>query len=432
MRRRFFQVLAVVLMMAPSMHAEAPVIQSVVNLVTRDGRFAPGTLATLRYSGTFDVTKGDHVEVAGEIVLAHDDENGDSVTILLNADLAPGDTSVVLYSAAGTSVAYPIHLARYAPAILEPTRSLLDPYDRPFSCAAPATPGESAVLYATGVGPVEFAASVPPPLVVLVGGLPAVVTEAVPAYFPGLGLAFPNDIYRIRFTVPPGEGRRLVIVFFGGEISNVVALPVGHSMFNVSPATFQAGPAAPGSIATAYHCNSDDFTSGVLVAGDPADLPTSLGGLKIIVQDYLGVSRLAKIYAVTKSQVNYVVPPETSGGFASIVAVSETSAIAEGDLQIADVAPVLFAGVQKIDTGGESDPVYLVLYGTGFRNRTSLENVKAILAGVEVAVEYAGPQGQPGLDQLNLRIPRSLAGHATQSLQLTVDGKQVSLSLSIP
>jgi len=56
-------------------------------------------------------------------------------------------------------------------------------------------------------------------------------------------------------------------------------------------------------------------------------------------------------------------------------------------------------------------PVYLSLYGTGFRHRSTNPN-GIPLAGCQIQnqiplVTYAGPQGLlPGLDQLNLRLPQ--------------------------
>jgi len=39
-------------------------------------------------------------------------------------------------------------------------------------------------------------------------------------------------------------------------------------------------------------------------------------------------------------------------------------------------------------------------------------------------VQYAGPQGgYAGLDQVNIRVPRSLAGRGNVDVVLTVDGK---------
>ncbi len=51
----------------------------------------------------------------------------------------------------------------------------------------------------------------------------------------------------------------------------------------------------------------------------------------------------------------------------------------------------------------------------------------ARIGNQEVEVLYAGPQGGfAGLDQVNLRIPRSLIGVGETNLVLTVDGKVVN------
>jgi uncharacterized protein (TIGR03437 family) len=63
------------------------------------------------------------------------------------------------------------------------------------------------------------------------------------------------------------------------------------------------------------------------------------------------------------------------------------------------------------------------LGGTGFRNRSSLGNVRVTIGGVEAPVEYAGPQPPfAGQDQLNVRLPRSLAERGLVTLRMTADG----------
>jgi uncharacterized protein (TIGR03437 family) len=77
-----------------------------------------------------------------------------------------------------------------------------------------------------------------------------------------------------------------------------------------------------------------------------------------------------------------------------------------------------------IDLGHETDQVFLVLYGTGFRFRSSLSAVRASIGGVDSQVLYAGEQGFfVGLDQLNVRLSRSLAGRGEVDVVLTVDGQ---------
>src|SRR5262249_17877827 len=73
-----------------------------------------------------------------------------------------------------------------------------------------------------------------------------------------------------------------------------------------------------------------------------------------------------------------------------------------------------------------SDPTALVVvsfFGTGIRNATSLLSVGAKINGASLPVQYAGPQSQyPGMDQLNVQIPFTIAGQGERPLQLTVNG----------
>jgi uncharacterized protein (TIGR03437 family) len=69
--------------------------------------------------------------------------------------------------------------------------------------------------------------------------------------------------------------------------------------------------------------------------------------------------------------------------------------------------------------------IYLVLYGTGIRAHGP--DVSALIAGRNVELLYAGPQGAfPGLDQVNLRVPLSVAGLGNVEIRLTVDGVAVN------
>nr|MCU0229661.1 hypothetical protein [Bryobacterales bacterium] len=53
--------------------------------------------------------------------------------------------------------------------------------------------------------------------------------------------------------------------------------------------------------------------------------------------------------------------------------------------------------------------VFLILFGTGFRGNTSLPVVN--VGGFPAEVVYAGPQASfAGLDQINIRIPKSARG----------------------
>jgi uncharacterized protein (TIGR03437 family) len=54
--------------------------------------------------------------------------------------------------------------------------------------------------------------------------------------------------------------------------------------------------------------------------------------------------------------------------------------------------------------------------------------MRAVIGGVEAEVTWAGAQPTfPGLDQINIRLPRSLAGRGEVELTVTVDGRAASV-----
>jgi len=76
-----------------------------------------------------------------------------------------------------------------------------------------------------------------------------------------------------------------------------------------------------------------------------------------------------------------------------------------------------------INFGQPGETVYLVLYGTGIRNRSSLSAVSVTVGGISTVVEYAGQQGTfVGQDQINAILPRSLSGAGEVGVVVTVDG----------
>lgn len=74
-----------------------------------------------------------------------------------------------------------------------------------------------------------------------------------------------------------------------------------------------------------------------------------------------------------------------------------------------------------IDLGPESDQVYVTLYGAGIRAAGTA--AVALTVGVSTIVYYAGPQGTfSGLDQVNVLLPRSLAGRSDVVVALSAQG----------
>jgi len=78
-----------------------------------------------------------------------------------------------------------------------------------------------------------------------------------------------------------------------------------------------------------------------------------------------------------------------------------------------------------INLSPATDQVYLELYGTGIRGHSSAPNSVTVTAGgvsLSVAAAIAQPQ-YPGLDQIDVLLPPSLAGKGDVVIQVTVDGQ---------
>lgn len=225
----------------------------------------------------------------------------------------------------------------------------------------------------------------------------------------------------------------------------------------VSAASFSTGSQAPDSIISLF---GTGLAGGTVVAQDLLNLPTSLSGTSVTIKDSNNNTSTMGLYFVSTGQINAVIPPGLPSGPATISVQSGGSTLVQSTVTLAPVAPAFFtanqngkgapaalvvtntaAGGQERDVayqctggagtctpkpislGGPGDAVALELYGTGIRGRTSISNVTATVGTTGVPVIYAGAQSQyAGFDQVDLLLPRSLAGAGTVDLTLTVDG----------
>jgi len=223
---------------------------------------------------------------------------------------------------------------------------------------------------------------------------------------------------------------------------------------SVSAASYQGSTSSEESIVSVFGQALATTTE----ASTTLPLPTMLGGTRILVRDSAGIERAAPLFYVSPFQVNYLVPPGTSPGLATVTIQSAAQVISTGTLQIQSVSPALFAANQDgagaaslailrfkadgsrqyepslqwnatrtrlvplpIDLSPAGDEVFLELYGTGIRAHQG--NVRAFIGGEIVPVLYAGvAPGYVGLDQVNVSLPRSLIGRGEATLQLFVEG----------
>jgi uncharacterized protein (TIGR03437 family) len=189
---------------------------------------------------------------------------------------------------------------------------------------------------------------------------------------------------------------------------------------------------APDELASLFGTNlaSGTFQSGGVVS--------TLGGRSVAVTDSAGVGRSAGLYLVSPQQVNFQIPPAAAPG-AAVVALNGADGVAPVQITVGSIAPGLFSSALQIvrvhPDGSQavqnitgpivmgSDTLYLVLYGTGIRNHSSLANVRCVIGQQSFPVLYAGAQAQtPGLDQINVLLLPSLQGAGTVTATVVVDG----------
>ncbi|MDQ2948420.1 MAG: hypothetical protein M3Y27_21200 [Acidobacteriota bacterium] len=228
-----------------------------------------------------------------------------------------------------------------------------------------------------------------------------------------------------------------------------------YTAFTIQSAAANSMDVAAESIASIFGANLAAQTAQAM----SQPLPLTLGGITLIVTDAAGTARTAPLMYVSPGQINFEVPPGTAKGPTTFAIVNGPATLsATGTVRT--VAPTLFSmngkgtgvaaatairtqaanpslqsPVQVFQCGGSGcvstpidvgvdTPVYLTLYGTGIRNRSSLSNVKVTINGTSVPVLYAGPQPSfAGLDQVNVPLTLNLRGSGEANILLTVDGQ---------
>jgi len=256
-----------------------------------------------------------------------------------------------------------------------------------------------------------------------------------------------------------GDGRVLVAAGSSGNLLSTAELFDSGAVAHISAATLLPGPIAPGSLVTAKSSGGLANTTTVDPSGSRTP-GTTLGGTTVTIRDSAGAERLALLDYVSPTQVNYIVPSDVAVGAAKVTIASQGGA-ASTNLQIQSVAPGIFTlnelglaaavavrlrnGVQSvdqvfqdtpqgrvslpIDLGPDTDQVVLLLFGTGFRFQNDLSKVRVTIGGIEAPVSYAGLQSDfPGLDQINVTLPRSLAGRGMVNVQVTVDRSDANIT----
>ncbi|MCC6264993.1 MAG: serine hydrolase [Bryobacterales bacterium] len=212
------------------------------------------------------------------------------------------------------------------------------------------------------------------------------------------------------------------------------------AVVQTNAASYVRRHASPGALASLF---GEGLAPATAFAEGPG-LPTTLGGVRVEVRDRAGTTRNAAMIFVSPGQINLQIPEGLQTGTASVFVYQGQQLTHRDWLYIDDSAPGLFAAgasgegppageVLHVRANGErvtralargSPPasserpyepepillgepgteVYLILYGTGWRESAAMP-VRVVLGEETLEPEYAGKQGSfAGLDQVNVRL----------------------------
>ena len=217
-----------------------------------------------------------------------------------------------------------------------------------------------------------------------------------------------------------------------GEIHYPPGLPSEPT--NVSAADYAELGLAPGAMVSA-------FGPGL---GQNADHAS------VSLVDKNGKVFKAMVTSVAPKQVNYILPQDLPAGMYWTTLISG-SLLFSGPMYVLPFSPSLFsvgtaqlaaAWVTRvradnsvsiepvfqmnssnqssepapIDFGPDGDRVYLTVLGTGIRQRDNLDSIQLMVGGNLLPALYAGPTETAGIDQINVLLPRDLAGKGWTSI----------------
>jgi len=210
---------------------------------------------------------------------------------------------------------------------------------------------------------------------------------------------------------------------------------------------------APGSVVSVF--GTSLAPSSAAAFGLP--LPNTLANVNVTVTDSHGTQVAAPLFYVGPTQINAVIPSGLNPGLIALTISAPAGGVTSA-VRTTSTAPGLFAamedgvgvaaaqavtnqssGAQTITdtfTCSGNPPTCsavpfsvtngmtaLVLYGTGIRGRASISDVTVSVGKQTLPALYAGPVDDfPGLDQVNVLLPTSLAGSGSIGVTVNISG----------
>ncbi len=220
----------------------------------------------------------------------------------------------------------------------------------------------------------------------------------------------------------------------------------------VNAASFQPWAVAPGQLISVY--GIDLAAQAESAPGLP--WPTTLQGVAATLVDSAGTSHNLRLLYVSPRSLNAFVPPGVAAGAATLQVRGSTGRTASAAVQVEIVSPGLFrmgagnaaaAALLRVrgsaatyeptfdcsspaactslpisPAGADDEQLFLEIYGTGLRNIPG--PVRARIGAQPLEVLYGGPHPLwPGVDQVNVRIPRPFRLRGFQNVTVEAGGK---------
>ena len=278
----------------------------------------------------------------------------------------------------------------------------------------------------------------------------------------GNGLSSSQESTSSTYQSPGTYNWTVTVTVQGVSASQSGSITINHRpVTSISAASYDGAELASESIVAAF---GTSLATGTQTASTNP-LPTEMNGARVQVRDSAGTERSAPLFYVSPAQINFLIPQGTAAGMASVTIINGSETVAQGTVSIATIVPGLFTAnsngqgvpaaealrlkadgtrtselvaefdagqnrfvARPLDLGPATDQLFLILYGTGIRYVGSLSAVTASIGGVSAEVLFAGAQGvYVGLDQINLLLPRGLAGRGEVDLALVVGGKAAKI-----
>ncbi len=224
-------------------------------------------------------------------------------------------------------------------------------------------------------------------------------------------------------------------------------------LVSVNGASFVKMPLAPGSIFSLFGEGMGSATA----HAESLPLPQSLGGVRVRIRSGSG-DYDAPLFFASPNQINFLVPLNLPTGDGTLEVLRAGSDSISVPVRTEWQGPGLFAANSKgsgppagyyirvregeqargefvncpegeecvsipIESPNPSEEVFLVLFGTGFRNAPNVRPV-VHMGDLVVEADYFGSHRDfAGLDQINVKVPRELIGKGAQPVFVTHHGK---------